>query len=294
MSDKITQLQELQVRRKFFISLAIKQTNALGALARRTIGVLPTATEDEREKVSRRAASIIAALMSGKPNKPEDAFVVDVVAADVAVVKEALAPLLIARKSVEKEMVRIVKSLPVYPWAESVRGFGDIGLAVILGETGDLEKYSKVDKVWKRLGLAPYNGMAGSTWRTDSFRCGAPKLTDQEWINLGYSKRRLGQVFGNVTESLIKAQGTDGSQPYRAVYDRRRAHTLITHPEWGISPKGKPGYAMHYHKDALRVMTKALISDLWSEWRRASGLMPETANIPLPVATPILEYAMAA
>jgi len=46
--------------------------------------------------------------------------------------------------------------------------------------------------------------------------------------------------------------------PYRAVYDTRRAHTSITHPEWS------PG---HSHNDALRVASKAILRDLWAAAR---------------------------
>jgi hypothetical protein len=42
--------------------------------------------------------------------------------------------------------------------------------------------------------------------------------------------------------------------PYRAVYDNRRAHTATTHPDWT---------AGHSHNDALRIVSKAILKDLW-------------------------------
>lgn len=42
--------------------------------------------------------------------------------------------------------------------------------------------------------------------------------------------------------------------PYRVVYDQRRAHTAITHPEWTDG---------HSHNDALRVASKEILKDLW-------------------------------
>lgn len=42
--------------------------------------------------------------------------------------------------------------------------------------------------------------------------------------------------------------------PYRVVYDSRRAHTAITHPEWTDG---------HSHNDGLRVASKAILRDLW-------------------------------
>ncbi len=42
--------------------------------------------------------------------------------------------------------------------------------------------------------------------------------------------------------------------PYRLVYDRRRAHTAKTHPEW---------LPVHRHNDAMRVSAKEIVKDLW-------------------------------
>lgn len=45
-----------------------------------------------------------------------------------------------------------------------------------------------------------------------------------------------------------------GCSPYRVAYDQRRAHTVVTHPEWTDG---------HSHNDALRVASKAILRDLW-------------------------------
>lgn len=42
--------------------------------------------------------------------------------------------------------------------------------------------------------------------------------------------------------------------PYRVVYDRRRAHTAVTRPDWTDG---------HSHNDAVRVAAKAILRDLW-------------------------------
>lgn len=42
---------------------------------------------------------------------------------------------------------------------------------------------------------------------------------------------------------------------YRHTYDQRRAHTAITHPEWT---------AGHSHNDALRIVGKEILRDLWT------------------------------
>lgn len=53
--------------------------------------------------------------------------------------------------------------------------------------------------------------------------------------------------------------------PYRVIYDARRAHTAVTHPDW---PDG------HSHNDALRIASKAILRDLWRaarDWHLSNG-----------------------
>ena len=53
--------------------------------------------------------------------------------------------------------------------------------------------------------------------------------------------------------------------PYRVAYDKRRAHTAVTHPEWTDG---------HSHQDGLRYASKEILKDLWRaarEWHLANG-----------------------
>jgi len=47
--------------------------------------------------------------------------------------------------------------------------------------------------------------------------------------------------------------------PYRKIYDERRLRTKETHPDWTLG---------HQHNDALRVMGKELLKQMWIEARR--------------------------
>lgn len=49
------------------------------------------------------------------------------------------------------------------------------------------------------------------------------------------------------------------NSPYRAVYDTRREHTATTHPDWTLG---------HSYNDALRIVSKALLRDMWIESKR--------------------------
>jgi hypothetical protein len=57
--------------------------------------------------------------------------------------------------------------------------------------------------------------------------------------------------------------------PYRVVYDRRRAHTAVTRPDWTDG---------HSHNDALRVTAKAFLRDLWREAKRIHESTAEEAT----------------
>lgn len=256
VSASLDQLAELQVRRKFYIGAVNKQTNAVKALVRRALGWRYDEEEGDREKVNGRAARIVAAALNGKEQKPEDAETFGALAADLSVVAAAIEPCMNARHQIELDMKRAVRKLPVFEWAKSVHGLGELGLAVILAEAGDLSKYPKKGHLWKRLGLAPLDGQAYSTWRMKG------GLTAEDWTEAGYSPRRRAEVFAVVSEPLFRAQ-TVAQGPYRAIYDARRARTAEVHPDWTKA---------HSHMDGLRIMTKYLLRDLWREWNRRKAL----------------------
>lgn len=246
------QLAELQVRRKFWIANVNKQTNAMKALVRRALGWRYDEDEAGREKVNARAARIVAAALAGKDQKPEDMAVFQALAADLAVVSSVIEPCQKARNEIELEMKRIVRKLPIYKWAVPVKGLGELGLAVIIAEAGDLSNYPKKGHLWRRFGLAPHEGKAYSTWRMKG------GLSAEDWTEAGYSPRRRAEIYAVISEPLFRAQSVVQG-PYRAIYDRRREATAIEHPDWTKA---------HSHMDALRVMTKYMIRDMWKAWRR--------------------------
>ena len=246
-------IQDLQVRRKFIIKMETANTNMVKALVARMCGFDPNAEETAREKVWTRAGQIVRRALAERQQDEADLPIAKSVAPELEMVRRMLEPLLIRREEVEVEMARLAMELPVNI---QVTGFKAIGLAVIVGEAGNLSNYATIRKLWRRfgLGMAPgHEGKAYSTHRRDGTFAGAP----DEWIKAGYSPKRLGQVFGVVTVPLFMAKAKN---QYGAVYQKRREHTAITHPDW---TKG------HSDMDARRVMVKAFLADLWREWRRS-------------------------
>lgn len=59
---------------------------------------------------------------------------------------------------------------------------------------------------------------------------------------------------GSPGTHIIPAISACACSPYRVVYDTRRAHTAVTHPEWTDG---------HSHNDALRIAAKEILKDLW-------------------------------
>lgn len=263
MSD-IDALAELQHRRRDYIKTINANTNRARAFVRRAIGWNPNATEEGREKINAKAATIVAKAFAGKGCEVPE------VQTDLEVISQSLEPLKKMRGGIEKEMRKISKRLPVWEWAEGIRGLGDLGCAVIVAECGDLSNYNNPAKVWKRLGLAPVEkggiSMAASNWRLKG------GLTSEDWTKIGYSPCRRAEIFACIGDPLFRAQSVVVG-PYRQAYDRRRARTAETHPDW---TKG------HRHGDAVRVMTKELLRDFWGAWNgeRANYHLAPNVGVP--------------
>ena len=165
-----------------------------------------------------------------------------------------------ARKIVEKEMERLAKSLAVYPWIDAILGAGELGLAIIVGEAGDLSNYSNPCKLRKRMGLAPYNGKAMSTWMREG------GLSKEEWIKNGYNRERR-SAHWTIGDSLVK--GNKGV--YRKFFDDRLAYEIARNPEFvrpGVKSNGSPKVCMECHLRAQRYMEQKFLRDLWKAWRR--------------------------
>jgi Transposase IS116/IS110/IS902 family len=217
-------------------------------------------SEADRAKANAEALALIKTARKGEGNEE--------LVRIVALTEHAREPADKERARHEKEMEKLAKQLPVAAWVESVPGLGMLGLATIIAETGDLSKYSNVAKVWKRLGYAPYNGKAGSTWKRTTWRGGDAALTSEEWIENPFSAKRYSLIYV-ISVWLKNAQWTGAAKTedgvgkpkghYGEVYAKRRAHTAETHPDWTKS---------HSHMDALRVMMKAVLKDLYLEWNK--------------------------
>lgn len=175
----------------------------------------------------------------------------------------SMEPLVEREAFCEKQMVRILKDLPIYQWVLDTPGLGALSAARILGETGDMMNYSTPAKIWKRMGLAVMNGN----------RQGRPgqNASADEWIEHGYSPHRR-SIMWVIGDCLVKAKG-----PYREYYleckaqeiERAEASGLTVAPAAKIPAKDKDAYMSqgHVHNRAKRKMEKRLLRNFWRACR---------------------------
>ena len=206
----------------------------------------------------------------------------------------AAAPLLAARgvvraerQATEKALAKLARRLPVYPWAKAVYGFGDLGLAAIVGEAGDVGTYKSVAALWKRMGLAVLNGERQR------------KRTGDAGLEHGYSPRRR-SVMWNIGSGLIGCMGRgprllvgervedrDDLSPYQRLFVERMRYEAERNPEMRREPTTCPktglpreSFSVHAANRAKRYVEKRFLRDLYAEWRAAIGHADPTHQPP--------------
>ena len=171
---------------------------------------------------------------------------------------EAIRPM---RLGHEKTLAILAAQLPVVDFVEQTGGFGLLSLAAIVGEAGDLSNYASVARLWKRMGLAVFDGQCQR------------KHKDKEMAELyGYSPIRR-SVMWVIGDTMIKSQSAivpkpeskvvrlpRAAGPYRVLYDERKLYELTK-----LTNVAKPnGIA---HNRAKRYVEKRLLRNLWRAWR---------------------------
>jgi hypothetical protein len=276
------ELQGCQRQRARLIHSRIMAENNRRSYVANQLGYSNGLSEGDRKAMFAEADEIIAGVVDDDADHDAAIF--------IRAAELGIAAFGAAQKSIEKDMLRLAKELPVAEWIErpEQRGFGLSSLAVVVGETGDLtataESYGNPAKVWRRMGLAPWTHdgetRMGAAWKSH-------KLPADQWSLYGYSPRRRSIMF-NIGECLIKAQGKGAEAgPYRRRYEEAKAKAEAARPEWGVCPvckgsgktarAGKCGncngtgrVAMHYHRHASLLMVKLLLRELWRAWNPAA------------------------
>ena len=258
LEETIAELRSHHRFRRFAMAGQMRNDRSLEAFVRGQLGFDTGQSETERKRLSDAARAEIEKARTGGDTRLE--IIQATEASDLA-----RHPFDNMRKERERAMRALAKELPAYPWVESVHGFAELGFTTIVAEAAAvraplaLSNYQRIDNLWSRLGFAPYNGHAGSTWKREKWR--PHPLTKDEWIAHPFNGARYA-LFFSIGDSLLRAQRPKDKPPgrYGEIYNRRREHTAGTHPDWS---------KMHSHMDAIRIAMKQLLCDLWHEWRRA-------------------------
>lgn len=275
LSATISAIVELQKQRVFCIKSQSRCDRSCEAFITRYLGYRNDLTEKERKALFTKAASYRKKIEKGGQRSRDSHIVAapeadggsheqlgnqwdsDLSVCDPIILNSAAARSAwdAHRNQVEKRMRKLSGDLPISAWAAEVAGFGPLGLAIVVGETGDIGSYATKERVWKRLGLAVIEGIRQQK-RTNA----------EDAAKHGYNPRRRAEIW-TIADSMFKHQwrGAKDDEPagprgrYGAIYMVRKAHT--ENREWSLA---------HRDTDARRIMMKALIEDLWSEWRGAS------------------------
>lgn len=145
-------------------------------------------------------------------------------------------------KPVEKQLGKLIKELPCYPWMVAIKGIGALYIAGIFGECGGpITKSHSVSALWKFFGLAVYDGKR-QAFTTDK----------DENKRQSYNSRRR-SLISQIETGFIMS----GNVEYRAIYDERKEYELAK----GV-PRG------HASNRAKRYAGKRFLRELWKHARK--------------------------
>ena len=159
------------------------------------------------------------------------------------------------RSIIEKDIIQLTKMLPVWKWAEGIRGIGPTSLGCIIGMTGDLSLYANPAKVWKRMGVGIVDGLAQKK---------STNLTLAAAFGYNPKRRAHMHVVGIGINMAAATKGTNGSREYSELYRTRKEYELTKVID------GKPITSFHADRRALRYMEKRFLRDLWMQWNGRS------------------------
>jgi hypothetical protein len=321
LAATIEDLRHRQRTRRFAMKSQMRQNNATLALVRSVIGWSPDNTEAQNKRINDRARLIVSTVeareaaaqerrkraelvaegkrpngrepVDPKPLNDQDEEVAQAFGIVIRTAWSSRQPWDDLRFETEKQMEWLAQTLPVWEWVEGVRGFGAKGLAVIVGEAGDLSVYDDPAKLWTRLGVGLRNGRRQGD--------PGPRATKQDWVDHAYSGRRRSESW-NICQSLIRGQWRGAKEDpetgelteghplgrYGALYASRKTYRLERNEAGAyadaaaeaaekIRKSGKTppkenleGRLTRKHIDnqARRDVEKRLLKHLWQAWRR--------------------------
>lgn len=269
IENTINDIISIQRKRSALIKMINAQTSQIVSFITSQFGYHSFLEEDDRKKIWTKAEKVFSIIVKIEENNQKKLKNPEKIIKDIEIPEEykqvienvfivataanlGIEALKDQRKRYEVIMEGMVKTLPIHDYWTMEKGCGSMGLAVLIGEIGNLSNYANPAKVWKRMGVAVLDGIRQG---------GLTKNSSKEaWKYHGYNKKRR-SVLWTIGDCLIKTNGKDGR--YRKIYDERKIYEINRIEK----SEDKPKYpAMAAHRRAQRYMEKTLLRDLWNEW----------------------------
>jgi hypothetical protein len=241
---------------------------------------LIAAVVDDFEELREATVNRLSALTRSGPDADgeERGLGLDESDKDVALLIEFKAKMLELENVAIRRLQLKMRAHPLHPWLEAQRGVGEKQGARLLAAIGNpywntvTNKPRTVGQLWSYCGLAPvpvdhdgvrlpYTAIGEPGFAHPGNPCADPDCK-AAWVT---KRMRRGQKVdwsptAKMRAYLIAVQVMKMRHPYyREVYDKRRARTELTHPDWT---------ALHSHNDALHVTAKEILKDMWRESKR--------------------------
>jgi hypothetical protein len=176
---------------------------------------------------------------------------------------------------------RTMRTHPLYPWIKEQRGIGDKTAARLLAAIGDpywndlYDRPRTVSELWQYAG----HGDPERSRRRKGQRVQySPEAKMRLYlISEGCMKQLDRTCPSDPDTGIAKHAAGCGCSVFRIVYDNRKTETLDrvhAAPCVRCGPKGKPAESgspwsrAHRNADALRIVGKEILRDLWTEARK--------------------------
>jgi hypothetical protein len=268
------QLKRLQRLRRELTNTITMLTNRAGAFVRLELFLAGHLEAGDKEvgivdpkSIGTRVAS---AIMNDKPIPKDFPMVVTDELRETVIATVGMVPKIdLARKRIEKQMLELAKQLPGYEFVSSVKGVGagSIGFPAVIGLAGNLSNYPNPQKLIKRLGLAPQEGRAYSTWRMKG------GLTAQDWTDARYDPKARSLVYSNLQDSMVKHQikGAVYAEDKKTLLEPAQpkgpfGKLLLEYKAKQTALYGDTLSKGHINNRATRYMVSQFLIALWCAW----------------------------
>jgi hypothetical protein len=252
---------------------ALRDRNALAnrsrAFVRRAMGWRMDLPDAERERINDAAAAVVKSIQNHEPQTDPLAIRV---APYVVANEAAQGPSQALLDDLEKQMERLAKTLPVYAkFVDPLKGLGALGLAIIVGEAGNLSDYATPSRLWKRAGLAPKACYAMTTKDGGEAHLIPRARRSAFWTIADSMFRQDNQytqsIWPYVAREIEKAhaEGLVVSAGSKQTADNWQSHG-VERPEVKVKAGTPNRTCGHIQKRARRKAEKDMLLDLWRAW----------------------------